>query len=172
MSNTISMYAASAPIFRKMLRNARTWLDKANVHAEQKAFDVNVLMTARLAPDMFPFSRQIQSASDHAKNALFRLAGVEPVRLEDNEKTIAELQARIDKAIELIDGFTPAQIDGTENKEIVFASARGERRFVGLEYLRHYAMPQFYFHVTTAYAILRHNGVDVGKQDFLNGAKD
>jgi uncharacterized protein len=169
---TFSMYTASAPVFRKMLRNARSWMDKANHHAQQKGYDVNVLVHARLAPDMFPLSRQIQSSCDHAKNALARLAGVDPVKFDDNETTIAELQARIDKCVALVDTFIPAQLDGSETREIVFASKRGERRFIGEDFLRFYALPQFYFHVTTAYAILRHNGVDVGKQDYLNGAPD
>lgn len=168
---TITMYSASAPVFTKMLRNARAWLDKAGAHAEAKKFDPAVLVNDRLAPDMFPLARQIQIATDHAKGCVARLAGVDVPRFEDTEQTIAELQARIDRTLAFIEGVPRDKVEGSEAREIVLPSPRGERRFAGQAYLLEYALPNFYFHLTTAYAILRHNGVDVGKADFLAGAR-
>ncbi|MEW5855534.1 MAG: DUF1993 domain-containing protein [Myxococcota bacterium] len=167
---TISMSSASLPVFVKMLKNARTWLDKAAAYAEQKKFDPSVLVQSRLAPDMFPLAKQIQLASDHAKGCTARLAGLEVPRFEDKESTIPELQARIDKTIAFIESVPAAKVDGSEDRDIVLPSPHGERRFKGEDYLKHYALPNFYFHVTTTYAILRHNGVDLGKRDYIAGA--
>ncbi len=165
---TLSMYAASAPVFVKMLKNARTWLDKTAAYAEQKKFDPSVLLQARLAPDQFSFARQLQVATDQAKGCTARLAGVDVPRYEDTETTIPELQARLDKTIAFIESIAKEKIEGSEGKEVVLPSPRGERKLIGEPYLLSYVLPNFYFHLTTAYAILRHNGVDVGKSDFLN----
>ena len=167
----ITMHSASAPTFIKMLKNARVWLDKAVVHAEQKKYDVNaVLLQSRLAPDMFPLVRQLQSASDNAKGSMARLAGVDIPKFEDTEKTVAELQARLDKTVAFVETITVAQLEGSETREIVLHSGRGDRKFVGVDYLHYYALPNFFFHVTSAYAIMRHNGVDIGKVDYLNAS--
>lgn len=172
MSNTqISMYSASVPVFMKLLRNARTWLDKGAAHATAKGFDPVVLLDARLAPDMFACRRQFQIATDHAKGASARLAGIDVPKYEDNEASIADVQARLDKTVAFLETLRPEQLHGSETRDIVLPSPRGERRFVGHDYLTQYALPNFYFHLTTAYAILRHNGVDVGKGDFLAGAR-
>ncbi|MDP2344082.1 MAG: DUF1993 domain-containing protein [Deltaproteobacteria bacterium] len=162
-----SMYSASVPVFIKLLTNGKTWLDKANTFAEAKKFDVTVLLNSRLAPDMFSFTRQLQIATDGAKGGVARLAGVDVPRYEDKESTIAELHARLDKTIAFLNGFTEAQLEGTADKEIIHPSTRGDRKFKGADYLRYYVTPNLYFHMTTAYGILRHNGVDLGKRDFL-----
>jgi hypothetical protein len=150
-----------------MLTSLRAWLDKAQAHATAKGFNSKVLVSARLAPDMLPFSAQVIVACDHAKGAAARLAGVDVPKYEDNEATLAELQARIDKSLAFIDTVREEQFEGAASREIVIPSRAGERRFVGHAYLVKYATPNFCFHVTTAYAILRHNGVDVGKADYL-----
>jgi hypothetical protein len=166
---TLSMCSASVPVFAKMLRNARTWLDKAVAHGELRKFDPAVLLQSRLAPDMFPCMRQFQIATDHAKGCSARLAGIDVPKYEDTEQTIAELQARVDKTVAFIEGIDAVRFAGSETREIVLQRATGERRFAGLEYLQTQAMPNFWFHLTMGYAILRHNGVDVGKVDFLSG---
>jgi hypothetical protein len=163
----ISMYSQTVPVFTKMLTNAKHWLDKGVAWAEQRKFDPNNYVGMRLAPDMLHFAHQIRIAGDGAKGCVGRLAGVELPKYEDNEATIVELQARLDKTIAYVSGFTAAQIDGTEGKEIVLALRSGEVKTNGLDYVTYRVLPNFYFHMTTAYAILRHNGVDVGKQDFL-----
>ncbi|HEY1097493.1 MAG TPA: DUF1993 domain-containing protein [Myxococcota bacterium] len=164
---TISMYAASVPVFIKGLNNMKGWLHKAQAHAEAKKFDVNVLPGMRLAPDMLPLTAQVLIACDGAKNGSSRLAGVEPPRFEDNEKTVAELVERIEKTIGYLETLSAAQIDGTEDKDIVHASRGGDKHFKGQAYLLTHVLPNFWFHSTTAYALLRHNGVDLGKKDFL-----
>ena len=163
----ITMYSQTAPVFTRMLTNAKGWLDKGVQWAEQRKFDPNNFVQMRLAPDMLSFARQIQIAGDGAKGCVSRLAGVEMPKYEDNEATIVELQARLDKTIAFIDTIKAEQIDGTEDKEIVLPSRNGDIKTNGLDYVRYRVMPNFYFHLTTTYAILRHNGVDVGKQDFL-----
>ncbi len=168
---TISMYSASAPVFTTMLQNARTWLDKAAAYAEAKKFDPSVFVSARLAPDMLAFSSQIMIATDHAKGCMARLAGIDPPRYEDTEQTLAELQARLDKTRAFVESVPAADIDGSEDREIVLTFRHGERRFRGEEYLTKYALPNFFFHMTTTYAILRHNGVELGKADFLAGGR-
>ena len=165
---TISMYAASVPVFRQLLTSLNELLNKAEAHAAAKKIDPNALLQARLFPDMFALTRQVQLASDFAKAATTRLAGVPVPGYEDTEQTFEELHARINKTLALIDGITASQIDGSEEREIVIQPGTPrERKFTGQAYLLHYAMPQFLFHVTTAYAILRHNGVEVGKRDFM-----
>lgn len=163
----ISMYAASVPVFAKMLGSLSAILDKAAAYAEQKKIDPAVLLNARLYPDMFALTKQVQIASDFAKGAVARLAGQEPPKYEDNETTIAELKARIARTIDYIQGFKPEQLDGSETRDVEL-KIRGETvKYPGLTYLLQVALPNFYFHVTTAYAILRHNGVELGKRDFI-----
>lgn len=164
---TLSMYEASIPVFQRALINLSAILTKAAAHAEAKKFDPVVLVNARLAPDMLPLSRQIQIAVDHARGAAARLAGVERPPVADTETTLDELQARIASTLAYIGTFAPAQIDGSEAREITLPLRTGEVKLKGQPYLLHFALPNFWFHVTTAYAILRHNGVDIGKLDFL-----
>src|SRR4051794_8647488 len=163
----ISMYQASAPRFVNMLRNLSAILDKAQAHAEAKKIDPAALTDERLFPDMLPMKRQVQIACDTAKGAVARLAGVDIPKHEDTEQSFAELKARIAKTLDFIELVGAAKIDGTEDKEIVLQMRSGERRFKGMQYLLGHAYPNFYFHVTSAYNILRHNGVEVGKQDFI-----
>ncbi len=164
---TISMYQASAPRFVNILRNLTAIIDKAEAHCAAKKIEPSALTTARLYPDMFPFTRQVQIACDTAKGAVARLAGVDIPKHEDTEQTFAELKARIAKAIDFVESVSAGKIDGSEDKEIVLQMRSGERRFKGMQYLLGHAYPNFYFHVTTAYNILRHNGVEVGKGDFI-----
>ena len=164
---TISMYQASAPVFVRMLKNLSLILDKGNTHAEAKKIAPNVLPGLRLIADMFPLSKQVQIATDHAKGAVARLAGVEVPKYEDNEQTIEDLKARIGKTIAFVESFSPAQIDGTEARDIAFTLGGHDLQFKGLDYLLGFALPNFYFHMVTAYNILRENGVEVGKRDFL-----
>jgi len=164
---TISMYQASVPVFTRMLNNLAGVLDKAAAHAEAKKFDAAVLAGSRLYPDMFPLSKQVQIATDMAKGCVARLAGQEPPKYDDSEATIADLVARIRKTVEFVNSFKPAQIDGSEEKSITLQMRTGPLTFLGLPCLLNFAYPNFYFHVTTAYDILRHSGVEIGKLDFL-----
>ena len=165
---TISIHSASAPLFVRMLGNLNGWLEKAQGHAEVKKFDSANYLGLRLAPDMLPFSRQIQIASDTAKGCVARLAGVELPKFEDNEATIDELRARIAKTIDFIQSVPADKFEGAETRDVELPRRSGEPlRFKGEAYLKHFALPNFFFHATTAYALLRHNGVDVGKTDFL-----
>ena len=160
------LYEMTVPQFKKMLLNLSRVLDKGAKHAEAKKFDVEVLLGSRLAPDQFNFIRQIQSVCDTAKLATARLAGHDAPVHEDNEKTLPELKARIEKVIAYLDGFTVRDFAGAEERRIT--TPRWEGRYLtGLEYATQHAIPNFYFHFTTAYSILRHNGVDVGKKDYL-----
>lgn len=164
----ISMYAASVPVFRQMLGSLNDILTKAETHATEKKISPDALLQARLFPDMFPLTRQIQIAADFAKGMSARLAGAAVPSYEDTEQSFEELRARIAKTLAFINSLTPEQIDGSEERDIVlFAGTPREKQFSGLSYLVHYGMPQFFFHVTTAYAILRHNGVELGKRDFV-----
>lgn len=163
----ISMHETLVPTSDRMLGNLSTFLDKAAAFAEAKKIDAAILLNARLAPDMFPLTRQVQIACDMAKGAAARLSGVEVPKYEDNEATIPELKARIAKTLAFIDGTDAAKYAGSEDREIVLQMRTGERRFKGLNYLRDFVLPNVYFHVTTAYLILRHNGVDLGKNDFV-----
>jgi hypothetical protein len=165
---TISMHSASAPIFARMLTNLLGWLDKAQAHADAKKFDSANYLSMRLAPDMLPFTNQIQIASDAAKGAMARLAGTEIPKWEDNEASLAELRARVQKTLDFVKSFDASKIDGSEAREITIPRRSGEPlKFSGEVFLKHYALPNFFFHITTAYALLRHAGVDVGKGDYL-----
>jgi uncharacterized protein len=163
----ISMYQASAPRFANTLGNLAGVLDKGQAHAEAKGLDPLVLTACRIFPDMFPLSRQVQIATDTAKGALARLAGVEIPKYDDTEQSIAELKGRIAKTVAFVQGFKPAQIDGSEDKELTIKLGKNEVNWKGMQYLLGFALPNFYFHVTTAYCILRHNGVELGKRDYI-----
>ncbi|MBI5257524.1 MAG: DUF1993 domain-containing protein [Burkholderiales bacterium] len=166
---TISMHAASAPIFLRQLEAMLKWLDKAEAHAQAKKFDTAVYLQARLAPDMLPFVSQIRIASDNAKGCMARLAGQEPPKFEDNEATLGELRQRIRMTIEYVKSVPADALDGSESRDITLPLRnRDPLQFKGEFYLKHWALPNFFFHCTTAYALLRHNGVELGKQDFLN----
>jgi hypothetical protein len=164
---TISMYQASVPRFVNILGNLSGILDKAQAHVDAKKLDAATLTNYRLFPDMLPMVTQVQIACDTAKGVVARLAGIESPAYEDNEKTLAELKARIARTIDFIQTMTPAQIDGTEDKEIITKRGDKETRYTGMQFLLGHAVPNFYFHVTTTYNILRHNGVEIGKRDFL-----
>lgn len=167
---SITLSSASLPIFNRMLGNLSHFLDKAQASAESRKFDPAVLMQARLAPDMLPFATQVLIACDTAKLAVARLAGVEAPKYEDNEKTPAELKARIAKTLAYIASVPPSSLDGREGIEITFPVGREKTRTLkGGDYLNHWALPNFFFHVTTAYALLRHNGVALGKADYMVG---
>lgn len=166
-SKGLTMYGASLPVFVRALSNLKGILAKAAAHAESRKLDPLVLTGARLYPDMFALARQIQIACDTAKNSAARLAGVEPPKHEDTEQTFPELQARLDKALAYLKGFQPAQLDGSEERPVKMPSPGGEVTFRGEDYLLYFALPNLFFHAATAYAILRHNGVELGKMDFL-----
>ncbi len=163
----ISMYQASSPRFVNTLRNLSGILDKAQAHAEARKIEAAILMNARLFPDMFPVKRQVQIACDTAKGAVARLAGVEVPKHEDTEESVAELKARIDKTIAFVESLKPAQVDGSEEKDIHLKLGSREVDWKGMQYLLGFALPNFYFHVVTTYDILRHSGVDIGKRDFI-----
>jgi len=162
-----SMYSLSVPVFRRALTNLSAILDKAAAHAEARKIDPGVLLSARLYPDMFAFTRQVQLTSDFAKGAAARLAGDALPKYDDVETSFADLKARIARTIAFLDGFKPGQIDGSEDREIEIKTPDRTLRFTGIDFLSHWALPNFFFHQTTAYDILRHNGVEVGKMDFL-----
>ena len=164
---SISMYQASVPRFVNILGNLSNILDKAQAHVDAKKIDSTALTTYRIFPDMLPMSKQVQIACDTAKGVIARLAGVDIPAYEDNEVTLADLKARVAKTIAFIQTFTPAQIDGTEDKAIVTKRGDKETHYKGMQFLLGHAVPNFYFHVTTTYNILRHNGVEIGKRDFL-----
>jgi uncharacterized protein len=164
----ISMYSASAPVFVRMLGNLQAWLDKAAAHAEARKFDTANYLGLRLAPDMLPLARQIQIASDTAKGCMARLSGGDVPKWEDNEATLADLRARLQKTIDYVRSFSTEQIDGSDSREITIPLRTGDPLvFNGESYLKHYVQPNFYFHVTIAYALLRHAGVEIGKNDYL-----
>ena len=164
---SLSMHSASVPVFVRMLGNLGRWLDKAEAHAAAKKFETGVFLASRLAPDMLPLIKQIQIACDAAKFGVARLAGVEAPKFEDNETGFAELRERIRKTIAYVQSVPAAQIDGTEAKDVVVPRRDGSMTLKGEPYLKHFVLPNFYFHVTTAYALLRHNGVELGKGDYL-----
>jgi hypothetical protein len=163
----ISMYGMSVGQFLPMLANLRVFIDKAEANAKARNFDANVLMTARLAPDMFPFNRQVQLTCDFAKNSSARLAGLEAPRFEDTETTADELKARIDKTVAYVKTIPASAIDGAEDRDIKIPLRDRTLEMKGLAFLENWALTNFYFHAVTAYNILRHNGVDLGKRDFL-----
>lgn len=165
---TISMYAASVPVFRQMLGSLGEILAKGEAHAAARKFEPAALLQSRLYPDMLPLTRQVQIACDFAKGVTARLAGTEVPVYEDREQTFAELRALVERTIAFVDGFDAAAFDGSEQREIVTRPGTPkERRFDGQSYLLSYGLPQFFFHVTTAYALLRHNGVEIGKRDYM-----
>jgi hypothetical protein len=163
----LTMYAASVPVFKQILTSLAAILEKAEAHATAKKIDPNALLQARLFPDMFPLVRQVQLATDFAKGAGARLAGQEVPKYEDSEQTFGELQARIAKTVAFLDTLRASDFEGAEERQIVITNPSGTREFKGQPYLVHYALAHFFFHATTAYDLLRHNGVDVGKKDFI-----
>ncbi len=168
---SITMYSASVPIFVRMLENCGRWLDKAEAHAQAKKFDSAVYLAARLAPDMLPFTNQIQIACDGAKFAIARLSDVDAPKFDDNETTLAALSERVNATIAYIKSVPAAKLDGTEGKEVTIPRRAGPVVMKGEAYLKHFALPNFFFHVTTTYALLRHNGVELGKMDFLGAVQ-
>jgi hypothetical protein len=164
---SLSMYYASIPVLTRLLTNLSAILDKAAAHAEARKFDPAVLINARLFPDMFALARQVQIASDMAKGCAARLAGTEPPSWTDTETTFPELKERIGKTLVFLGQFKPEQIDGSEDRAIELQMRSGPMQFNGQTYLLDFVMPNVYFHVVTAYNILRHNGVELGKLDFL-----
>ena len=165
----ISMYAMSHDVFRKSLAQLLVVMEKGVASAKARNFDVSVLVNARLAPDMFAFVRQVQLTSDFAKNSLARLAGVEAPKFEDSETTMDELVARVRKTLDYLGTLPASAFEGSETRDIKIPLRDRTLEMKGLEYLQHWAIPNFYFHFVTAYNVLRHNGVDVGKRDFLGG---
>ena len=166
---TISMYAASVPLFRRSMTALSAVLGKGAAFAEAKRIDPSVLLQSRLAQDMFPLVRQVQSVSDNAKGGVARLAGVEIPKFADEETTFAQLQDRLARTLDFIGSVPAEKIDGSEAREIVLTMRVGEVRFTGQDYLLHFVIPNVLFHCTTAYGILRHNGVELGKMDYLGG---
>jgi hypothetical protein len=168
-----SLYTFTVPVFIKNLKNLSGIIDKSVLHAEgvgegSKKFDANVLLTSRLAPDQFPFVKQVQLASDTAKAFAARLNGQDPVSMPDTENTMEELKARIDATIAVLESVKPEDVNGKEDSQVTIKWFPG-KFITGFDYATEYALPNFFFHVTTAYAILRHNGVNLGKTDFLGG---
>ncbi|MBK1680092.1 DUF1993 domain-containing protein [Rhodocyclus tenuis] len=164
---TISMYEASAPRFVNLLRNLSAILAKAEAHADARKIAPEVLLSARLFPDMFPLSRQVQIACDHAKGAVGRLAGIEVPSFADTEQSFAELQERIARTIAFVESVDAARVNGSETRDIALSIGGQQMQFQGMQYLLGFALPNFHFHLVTAYNILRHNGVDIGKRDFI-----
>ena len=169
---SLSMSSASVPVFVRMLDSLAAWLDKAELHAQAKKFDSGVLLTARLAPDMLPFSTQVQIACDAAKFGVARLAGVDAPRFEDTEASFGELRDRVRKTLDFVQSVPAAQVDGSDERDVTVPRRDGPLTLKGEVYLKTFVLPNFFFHVTTAYALLRHNGVDVGKMDYLGAPKD
>lgn len=166
---SLSMYQASIPVLAKTLANLAGILEKAEAHAANKKIDPAVFIQARLYPDMYPLARQVQIATDVAKGCAARLSGQTPPVYEDNEASFAELRGRIAKTVAFLESFTPGQIDGTEDATVTLKVGGRDKTFKGLPYLLEFVLPNVYFHTTTAYAILRHGGVELGKADFLGG---
>ncbi len=163
----VSIYQVSVPVFLKTLGNLAAILDKGAAYAAEKKVDPAVLLGYRLAPDMLNLTSQVQAAADHAKRAVARLAAVEPPAYEDKEASFADLKARVEKTVAFINSLQPAQFDGGETREIKMKAGGVDRTFSGQAYLLHNALPNFFFHATTAYDILRHCGVNIGKRDFI-----
>ena len=164
---TLSMHQASIPVFVRALENLRHVLQRGEAFATEKGIAPEVLLQQRLIVDMLPLLRQVQIAADMAKNGSFRLAGIDPPKLEDDETTFAQLYARLDRVIGMLGEIAPEQIDGSEDREIVLKMRSGEVRFDGRFNLLHFVIPNVFFHCTTAYAILREAGVPIGKQDYM-----
>lgn len=165
---SITMYAASVPVFTQMLGSLSALLHKAEAHADQRKIDADALLHARLFPDMFPLRRQVQIACDFARGVSARLAGAEVPTSPDTEQSFSDLQALIAKTQKFIETLSPSQFEKSESREVVTRPGTPkERRFTGQAYLLSYGLPQFFFHITTAYALLRHNGVELGKPDYM-----
>jgi uncharacterized protein len=164
---SITLHSASVPIFTRMLGNLLVWLDKAEAHATAKKFEPGVFLGTRLAPDMLPFTAQIQIACDAAKFCVARIGGVEAPKFEDKEASFAELRERIRKTIDFVASVPASQIDGKEEQDVTIQRRTGPVTWKAEAYLKANVLPNFFFHLTTAYALLRHNGVDLGKSDFL-----
>jgi uncharacterized protein len=164
---SLSMYRASVPFFLQMLHALSGCLRKAAEHAAAKKIDPAVLLQSRLYPDMFPLVKQVQIATDFAKGTVARLAGQEPPKYDDVESDFDQLQARISKTLDYVREFKPSQIDGSEDRDITITFGTNTRTFKGENYLVGFALPNFFFHTTTAYAILRHNGIELGKGDYM-----
>jgi hypothetical protein len=164
---TISMYQAAVPAFIRSINNLAAILEKAAAHAQARKIDEGVFLGSRLFPDMFPLSRQVQLVSDTAKSGAGRLAGVDFPSYEDKEATFQELVQRLNNTVKYLQTLKPEQIDGTEDKTVSWQTRSSTRSMQGLPYLMNHVLPNVHFHVTTAYAILRHNGVEIGKKDFL-----
>lgn len=167
----LTMYDATIPTLKRLLTNLSAILKKGEAHADAKKIDHSIFLNARLAPDMYALTRQVQIATDMSKGAVARLAGVDIPKYEDDETTFADLQARITKTVAFIDGIKPAQLEGSENRDVVITVRNTNLAFKGQAYLLNWVNPNVYFHVVTAYNILRHNGVELGKLDFL-GPRD
>jgi hypothetical protein len=168
---SISMYQASVPVFVRALTNLRAVLQKGEAFANEKGFAPDVLLQTRLIADMLPLSRQIQIATDMAKNGACRLAGIDPPKFEDDETTFADMYTRIDRAIEVIAGIAADKIEGSESRAIAFQMRTGEMTFEGQSYLLDFVIPNLFFHATTSYAILREAGVPIGKTDFIGAPR-
>jgi hypothetical protein len=168
----VSMHALSVELFVNALGNLSWFLEKSAGSAAQRKFDPAVLLTARLAPDMLPLTRQVQIAGDIAKNAVARLAAQEPPRFEDNETSIEQLRARLARTIDYLKSVPANALEGAETRDIMVPAGERTLAFKGLEFLQRWAIPNVFFHVTTAYDILRHNGVELGKRDFLNAGRE
>jgi hypothetical protein len=164
---TLSMYQACVPVITQMLNGLAVVVDKSAAHCTEKKLEESAFLQARLFPDMFTLGRQVKQATDFARNAPGRLAGVASAAFPDADSSFAELKDRIAKSLEFVKSFTPAQLDGTEEKEIAWTAGARQMSFKGQEYLLHFCLPHFFFHCTTAYAILRHNGVEIGKRDYM-----
>ena len=165
---SISLYSATVPVFKQMLMALSDVLKKGEEHAQNRKFDPAVLLQSRLFPDMLPLVRQVQIACDFAKSVPARIAGVEVAAYEDSEQSFAELQQRIAKTLALIEGMTAEQLNGSAVKEVVLRPGTPKEKKLSVEdYALKYGMPQFFFHVTTAYNLLRHNGVEIGKKDYM-----
>ena len=168
---SLTMHGIAVPTFVRIFNNMLQWLDKAQAHAEARKFDTANYLGLRLAPDMLTFTRQIQVATDGAKGCVARLAGVEIPKWDDTEASFDDLRARIRKTIDYVQSIPAAQMDGTEAKEILLPTRSGDpMKFTGETYLKHFVLPNLYFHATTTYALLRHAGVELGKKDFLGAA--
>lgn len=167
---SLTMYSASVPVFVRMLGNLTLWLDKAEAHARARKFDPDLFLATRLAPDMLPFTKQIQIACDGAKFGVARLAGIEAPRFEDNEATMGELRERIAKTLAFVNSVPAEKIEGSEDRDITVPRRDQPLQLKGEAYLKHFVLPNLYFHLTTAYALLRNGGVELGKADFLGAA--
>lgn len=166
----VSMYPISVPVFVRHLNGLAGCMKKTQAHYAEKKYDESTLLSYRFYPDMFNFARQVQVASDHARNCTALLAGVEAPKYEDNEKSLADLVARVEKTIAWLNTIKPEQIDGSEGKSVTVKMRDREMNFKGIELLLNRSLPNFYFHVTTAYDIMRHNGVELGKRDFMGAS--